>query len=97
MGGENLAFNQVTICIFHHHCVSLAGVQSRDPEADIPREISSRERDIVSTGTAGGQNHRDAPRAQGESARTIQSGRSQQEEIRQISMLWSHDVQHPLG
>ena len=98
MGGRGGEFCQSQDLHQHRpHCLCLSGVQSRDPAVDLPREISSRERDIVSTGTAGGENHRDAPRTQGESARTIQSGRSQQEEIRQISMLWSHDLQHPLG
>jgi len=72
------------------------GLQSRDPPVDIPRSISSWERDVVCIGPARGQDDGDAPCAQRESARALQSGRSQQEEDWQISMLWSDDLQHPL-
>ena len=80
------------------HSVSiLPGVQSRDSPIDLPGPLSSWQRHLVSPGPAHRQDHRDAPGAQGELAGALQSRRSEQEEDRTVSMLWSSVLQHSLG
>ena len=75
----------------------IAGEQGGDIAADLPGQVPARQRDAGGPGAARRQDHRDAPRAPGVAAGTLQSRRSPSEEDGTISVLRRPDLHHPLG
>ena len=76
--------------------VYVSGFESWDPPTDLPGPVSPRERDAVRAGAAHREDHRDAPGAEGESARALESGWPQQEEDGAVPVLRRHDLHRPL-
>ena len=74
----------------------VSGFQSWDSPPNLPGPVSPRERDALRPGAAHRQDHGDAPCAEGEPPRALESGRPQPEEDGAVSMLRRHDLHCPL-